>query len=135
MTKRIRVSSGAPWEPIVGYSRAVRVGDTVYVAGTTASDERGRVLHVGDAYGQTRAALEKVDWALRQAGTGREDVVCARIYTTDIARWEEIGRAHAEFFGEIRPALTLVAVKGLVDPEMLVEIEAIAVLDKDGKGE
>ncbi|MFQ5796011.1 MAG: RidA family protein [Candidatus Bipolaricaulia bacterium] len=129
--ERLRISSAAPWEPIVGYSRAVRVRDTVYVAGTTASDAEGRVVGEGDAYAQTRYALEKVKWALHQARAARRHVVCTRFYVTDISRWREYGRAHAEFFGEIRPALTMVEVQGLVDPKMLIEVEAIAVLDSE----
>lgn len=128
--KRLKISSGTPWEPIVGYSRAVRVGPWVFVAGTTAVDERGRVVGEGDAYAQTRYALKKVQWALEQAGASLEDVVCTRFYVTDISRWEEYGRAHSEIFGDVRPALTLVEVRALVDPAMLVEVEAIAVLSE-----
>ncbi len=134
--ERMRISSGTPWEPVVGYSRAVRVGPWVFVAGTTAADEQGRVVGEGDAYAQTRYALKKVQWALEQAGASLKDVVCTRFYVADIARWEEYGRAHAEVFGDVRPALTMVEVRALVDPAMLVEVEAIAVLpEAEGESE
>ncbi len=126
--RRLKISSGTPWEPVVGYSRAVRVGPWVFVAGTTATDEQGRVVGGDDAYAQTRYALQKVQRALEQAGASLQDVVCTRMYVTDISRWEEYGRAHAEAFGDVRPALTMVGVRALVDPAMLVEVEAIAVL-------
>jgi enamine deaminase RidA (YjgF/YER057c/UK114 family) len=122
------VSSGAPWEAIVGYSRAVRVGDTVHVAGTTAVGDDGAVLFPGDAAGQTRVILSKIVAALEQAGASPRDVVRTRIYTTDISRWEEIGRVHGEFFREVRPAATMVEVSRLIDPAMLVEIEAEAII-------
>lgn len=120
---RRRVSSGGPWEARVGYSRAVRVGPHVWVAGTTAMTPTGLVGR-GDAYRQARQALETIERALGEAGSTLADVVRTRMYVTDLARWEEVGRAHGEAFGEIRPAATLVQVAGLVDPEMLVEIEA-----------
>jgi len=123
-----RIGSGSPWEPVVGYSRAVRAGRLVYVAGTTATDADGRVTAPGDAYTQTVHALRKVEAALLRLGAGREHVVRTRIYVTDIGRWEEVGRAHGEFFRHIRPATTLVEVRRLIDPEMLVEIEAEAVI-------
>jgi enamine deaminase RidA (YjgF/YER057c/UK114 family) len=120
-----RVSSGTPWEPVVGYSRAVRAGDTVYVSGCTASVE-GEVVAVGDAYEQTRLALQVVVDALARLGAEPTHVVRTRLYVTDISRWEEIGRAHGELFGAIRPATSMVEVSRLIDPRMLVEVEAVA---------
>jgi enamine deaminase RidA (YjgF/YER057c/UK114 family) len=120
-----RVSSGTPWEPAVGYSRAVRAGDTVYVSGCTATVE-GEVVAVGDAYEQTRLALQVVVDALSRLGAEPRHVVRTRMYVTDISRWEEVGRAHGELFGDIRPATSLVEVSRLIDPRMLVEVEAIA---------
>jgi enamine deaminase RidA (YjgF/YER057c/UK114 family) len=128
MADRQRIASGAPWEPLVGYSRAVRVGPFVSVAGTAAVDAGGRVIAPGDVYGQATAALRKIEAALTEAGASLADVVRTRIFVTDIERWEEAGRAHAEFFRDVRPALTLVAVSRFIDPEMLVEIEADAVI-------
>jgi enamine deaminase RidA (YjgF/YER057c/UK114 family) len=124
--ERILVSSGAPWESIVGYSRAVRVGSHVYVAGTTGIDEQGKV--VGDAREQTLRALAIIKTALEQAGARLEDVVRTRIFVTDIAQWESIGRAHGEVFAAIRPESAMLEVKRLVAPDMLVEIEADAVI-------
>lgn len=130
MTRR-NVASGAPWEAAVGYSRAVRVGNLVEVAGTTAVDESGTVVGVGDPYRQARYALEKIGRALAEAGAGFADVIRTRIFVTDIARWEDVGRAHGEVFGNVRPASTLVQVASLVRPDLLVEIEATAVVPED----
>ena len=126
MSDRKNISSGAPWEAIVGYSRAVRVGNHVWVAGTTATDENGDVVGVGDAAAQTRYVLQKIDRALKEAGVTFTDVVRTRTFVTDIAQWEAIGRVHGEFFGEVRPAATMVEVSKLIDPAHLVEIEVDA---------
>ncbi len=131
MSKRQNISSGAKWEDIVGYSRAVRIGNVIEVAGTTAIDEAGNLVGAGDAYAQTRFAIAKIEKALKAAGASLEDVVRTRMFVTDISRWEEIGRAHGEFFKTIKPASTMVEVKALVDPNMLVEIEATAILQDE----
>ena len=126
--ERKNVESGARWEPIVGYSRAVRVGACVAVAGTTATDPQGKVVAPGDSYGQAVHIFRKIEAALAQAGARLEDVVRTRMFLTNIEDWAQVGRAHAEFFREIRPAATMLEVNRLIDPEALVEIEADAIL-------
>ena len=128
MNKRINISSGAKWEDIVGYSRAVRVGNTIEVAGTTAVDENGEIVGINDPYEQTRYALAKIEKALLAAGAFMKDVVRTRMFVTDISKWEEIGRAHGEFFREIKPAASMLEVKGLISPGLLVEIEVTAII-------
>ncbi len=128
MNHRERYSSGAKWESIVGYSRAIRVGDRIYVTGTTATDENSKVVGVGDAYRQTVQCILNIERALKNFDAGLENIVRTRMFVTDISRWEEFGRAHGEYFHEIMPATTMVEVSKLIDPEMLIEIEADAEL-------
>lgn len=129
MTNRIKISTGAPWEDIVGYSRAVKSGSVIEVSGTIAMDSMGNSVGIGDPYVQTLEIIHMAKRVLEQAGSGLQDVIRTRIYVIDISQWEEVGRAHGEFFGEIKPATSMVEVSALIRPESLVEIEFTAQLD------
>ena len=131
MSKRLNISSGVKWEDIVGYSRAVKIGNVIEVAGTTALDEEGNLVGSDDPYEQTRYIITKIEKALMSAGAALTDVVRTRIFTTDISRWEEIGRAHGEFFRDIKPASTMIEVRSLINSAMLVEIEATVILQEN----
>jgi enamine deaminase RidA (YjgF/YER057c/UK114 family) len=130
MTERKTVSSGSPWEAMVGYSRAVRVGTQVFVSGTTGTDRQGKAVAIGDAYSQTVHALKKIQNALESLGAGLGDVTRTRMYVTDITKWEEVGRAHNEFFHKVKPATSMVEVRRLISDDILVEIEADAVVSE-----
>jgi enamine deaminase RidA (YjgF/YER057c/UK114 family) len=129
--ERINYSSGSKWEDIIGYSRAVKVGNVIEVTGTVASGEDGKVVGADDAYAQTKYIYQKIEAVLKRGGAGMKDVVRVRMFVTDISRWQEYGRAHSEFFKDIKPCNTMVEVKALIEPEYLIEIEATAIISLD----